>query len=144
MLGERNKTIETAKAAREKSEEARVARMAPAGKILETLRGTTQKSLSGRLKSWFVGNSKEYNAAYKALEGVANGTGDRSRIDSISQRSRSPRQSRNWIGSPSDGGAERRKWADPRAGEGGETANNGNRLSKKNRAEGNYGIPGLY
>ena len=41
--------------------------------IVKRLDGTLSKSFTGRLKSFFVGNSKEYDAAYKALDDVAKG-----------------------------------------------------------------------
>lgn len=42
--------------------------------ILKELKTTTSKSLTGKIKSFFVGNSKEYDNAMKALEGATNGT----------------------------------------------------------------------
>ena len=76
MLGEKNKYVEAVREAKEKAKEAREARKAPAKGLLEELKATTQKSFAGKLKSWFVGNSKEYDAAYKALEDVSEGRGD--------------------------------------------------------------------
>ena len=44
--------------------------------LAEQLKATTQKSFAGRMKSWFVGNSKQYKNALESIEAVANGTGD--------------------------------------------------------------------
>lgn len=42
--------------------------------LLSQLDQSTQKSFTGKLKSWFVGNSKEYEKAYKAMKGLRDGT----------------------------------------------------------------------
>lgn len=44
--------------------------------LVEALKSSTSKSFAGRLKSWFVGNSKEYNTALQDMEAFANGKGD--------------------------------------------------------------------
>lgn len=44
---------------------------------VQKLRGTLSKSFTGRLKSFFVGNSKQYNEAFNALDEVVNGKGDK-------------------------------------------------------------------
>ena len=50
------------------------------------LDGTTDKSFTGTLKSWFVGNSSEYKNAIKALKGYAGGTVDKKEaIDKITK-----------------------------------------------------------
>lgn len=41
--------------------------------LSEQLRQTSSKTFLGRVKSFFVGNSKEYDAALKAMEGLAKG-----------------------------------------------------------------------
>lgn len=41
------------------------------------LERSTQKSFAGKLKSFFVGNSKEYETALKAVKGLADGTADK-------------------------------------------------------------------
>ncbi|MBQ9719375.1 MAG: hypothetical protein IJV64_01640 [Oscillospiraceae bacterium] len=41
--------------------------------IAAELKQTTSKSFSGKLKSWFVGNSKEYDKALKAMQDVSEG-----------------------------------------------------------------------
>ena len=45
--------------------------------ILKDLEATKSSSFSAKLKSFFVGNSKEYNKAIKALEDVSKGVGDK-------------------------------------------------------------------
>ena len=42
--------------------------------LMDQLDKSTQKSFVGKLKSWFVGNSKEYEKAYKAMKGLRDGT----------------------------------------------------------------------
>ena len=69
MMGERQSAIEAVKVAAEE-------RKAPAKALLDNLKKSEQKSFYGAIKSFFVGNSKEYDAALKAVEGLANGTGD--------------------------------------------------------------------
>ena len=58
------------------TQEEREKRMAAAKALLGDLKKSTQKSFVGKLKSFFVGNSKEYNDAFAAMEGLANGTLD--------------------------------------------------------------------
>lgn len=41
--------------------------------LADFVEGSASRSFSGRLKSWFVGNSKEYDKALTALKGFANG-----------------------------------------------------------------------
>ena len=53
--------------------EARQTRMREAQSLLTDLKNSTQKSFMGKLKSFFVGNSKEYNNALAAMENVAQG-----------------------------------------------------------------------
>ena len=53
--------------------EAKQARMREAKALLTDLKKSTQKSFVGRIKSFFVGNSKEYNNALAAMESVAQG-----------------------------------------------------------------------
>ena len=45
--------------------------------IVEKLPGTLSKSFAGRLKSFFVGNSKEYDRAFKSLKDLTEGKGDK-------------------------------------------------------------------
>ena len=57
-----------------------------AGLLAGFLDGTTDKSFTGKLKSWFVGNSSEYKNAIKALKGYAGGTVDKKEaIDKITK-----------------------------------------------------------
>ena len=42
--------------------------------LVNELKATTSKSFTGKLKSFFVGNSKEYDAAFKAIQGLSDGT----------------------------------------------------------------------
>ena len=42
--------------------------------LIDKLDQSTHKSFTGKLKSWFVGNSDEYKKAYKAMQGIVNGT----------------------------------------------------------------------
>lgn len=42
--------------------------------LVEKLEQSTQKSFTGKLKSFFVGNSKEYETALKAMKGLRDGT----------------------------------------------------------------------
>ena len=52
--------------------------------LVEQLKGTTQKSFAGKLKSWFVGNSQEYETALADMEAVVEGTGDvHEAVDSV-------------------------------------------------------------
>ena len=44
-----------------------------AGLLADFVEKSASRSFSGRLKSWFVGNSKEYDKAITALKGYANG-----------------------------------------------------------------------
>ena len=44
--------------------------------ITEKLSGTLSKSFAGRIKSFFVGNSKEYDRAFNSLSALAAGEGD--------------------------------------------------------------------
>ena len=44
-----------------------------AGLLADFVEKSASRSFSGRLKSWFVGNSKEYDKALTALKGFANG-----------------------------------------------------------------------
>ena len=53
--------------------EAKQMRMREAQSLLTDLKNSTQKSFMGKLKSFFVGNSKEYNNALAAMESVAQG-----------------------------------------------------------------------
>lgn len=53
--------------------EAKQMRMREAQSLLTDLKNSTQKSFVGRIKSFFVGNSKEYNNALAAMENVAQG-----------------------------------------------------------------------
>ena len=46
-------------------------------KLVGDLRQSTQKSFFGKLKSFFVGNSKEYKTAFAAVQGLAAGTMDK-------------------------------------------------------------------
>lgn len=39
--------------------------------LIGDLKQSTQKSFTGKLKSWFVGNSEQYKAAYKAMKDLA-------------------------------------------------------------------------
>ena len=55
------------------TEEAKQMRMREAKSLLNDLKKSTQKSFVGRIKSFFVGNSKEYNNALAAMESVAQG-----------------------------------------------------------------------
>ena len=41
--------------------------------IVERLKETSSKTLTGKLKSFFVGNSKEYDTAFKAMQDLSNG-----------------------------------------------------------------------
>ena len=41
--------------------------------LVERLKGTTSKSFAGRLKSFFVGNSKEYDKAFEAMQKFSEG-----------------------------------------------------------------------
>ena len=73
MVGARQKALTTAK---EMKAAAAEERKAPAKALLDNLKKSEQKSFYGAIKSFFVGNSKEYDAALKAVEGLADGTGD--------------------------------------------------------------------
>ena len=42
--------------------------------LVNELKGTTSKSFTGKLKSFFVGNSKEYDAAFRAIQGLSDGS----------------------------------------------------------------------
>lgn len=80
MMGERQTTIETAKAAKAAAKTAAKTaaenRKEPAKALLDDLKRSEQRSFYGKFKSFFVGNSKEYETALKAVEGISTGTGD--------------------------------------------------------------------
>jgi len=87
LLNEKHKAVEWAKQEKREREEENRQReererakleegKAVAKDLLKQLKKTTQKSFTGMLKSFFVGNSKEYTEAIRAIENYSTGAGE--------------------------------------------------------------------